>query len=393
MAFVPQAPRCPRCGKSVYAAEEIIGPEGPWHRACFRCRACACRLEITTMVERNSDVYCKACFRRGAEPAADGAGPPANAQPEARYEPARQQTPPPRAAGHVGYGGGGGPSPSSVFSSGRRGFSMPAAKDICPRCAKPIYHAEKVVGPGGPWHRACFKCKQCGTTLSSTKLTEHEGEAFCQTCYTKLFSPRGYNIGGSTEPLPPRASAASPLHGRASANAPSSLSPLQRRDAPDPLSPPSPSRRAWDAPGSSSANPFASAAVAAASAAVGARGISPRAVRLGQPPPPPPQPDPSPTRLSFGRPYKPKPVPGLGAAAAPPDICPRCGGTIYAAEQGIAAGRKYHRRCIKCKACEASISSLQIADRDGDIYCKQCYAKNFGPKGFRPSLGTSINDY
>ncbi|KAJ2088193.1 Cysteine-rich protein 2-binding protein [Coemansia sp. S142-1] len=60
---------------------------------------------------------------------------------------------------------------------------------------------------------------------------------------------------------------------------------------------------------------------------------------------------------------------------------------------GAAAGRKYHKRCIRCKTCDTSIGSLQITEREGEIYCKQCYAKDFGPKGYRPSLGTSINDY
>ncbi|PIA13790.1 LIM-domain-containing protein, partial [Coemansia reversa NRRL 1564] len=170
----------------------------------------------------------------------------------------------------------------------------------CPRCNKTIYHAEKVVGPGGPWHRQCFKCKQCSTTLNSTKLTEHEGEAFCQTCYTKLFSPRGYNIGGSTEPLP-----------------------YQSRPQ---LPPRSPSENIKKPPRASS------------------------------------------SLADFGMP--------------PPDICPRCNDRIYAAEHAMAAGRKYHKFCIKCKACDTSINSLQITERDGEIFCRTCYAKKFGPKGF-----------
>ncbi|KAJ2775424.1 cysteine and glycine-rich protein [Coemansia nantahalensis] len=371
MAYISRAPKCPRCDRAVYAAEEIIGPEGPWHRACFKCRVCACRLDATTMMERDSDVYCKSCFRRGAAPEIPAA---VNARPEARHErgeyarspPPQTAQPPPQTPPRAGFGGATGLSPSSVFSSGRRGFSMPAAKDICPRCAKPIYHAEKVVGPGGPWHRACFKCRQCGTALSSTKLTEHEGEAFCQVCYTKLYSPRGYNIGGSTEPLPPRTSPsprASPVRSSDHGRAPLSQTAYRQRAL-------GPGQRSWESP------------------AAGAGGLSLPVARSGSAAS---RPEPPRNRLSFGQPYRPRPVAGLGAA--PPDICPRCSSTIYAAEQGIAAGRKYHRRCIRCAACDTSISSLQIAERDGDIYCKQCYAKNFGPKGYRPSLGPSINDH
>ncbi|KAJ1733729.1 hypothetical protein LPJ61_001420 [Coemansia biformis] len=346
------------------------------------------------MMEKNSDIYCKGCFKKGIEPGAQPAA--VNARPEAYHglsehglSPSRPVPAPalphraaPQTPPRAGYGGAAASlSPSSVFSSGRRGFNMPAAKDICPRCAKPIYHAEKVIGPGGPWHRMCLKCKQCGTALSSAKLTEHEGEAFCQVCYTKLYSPRGYNIGGSTEPLPYRASPTPrtpPARSEEHARAPSSLAAYRQPSL-------SPAQRSWEASGG---NPFGSAAEAAASAAVGARGLSPPAAQAGAAAS---RPEPPRNRLSFGQPYRAKPVAGLGAA--PPDICPRCNTTIYAAEQGIAAGRKYHRRCIKCKSCESPISSLQIAERDGDIFCKQCYAKSFGPRGFRPSLGPSINDY
>ncbi|KAJ2496450.1 hypothetical protein GGH96_005826 [Coemansia sp. RSA 1972] len=259
-------------------------------------------------------------------------------------------------------------SPSSVFSSGRRSLNLPASKDMCPRCAKPIFHAEKVVGPGGPWHRTCFKCKQCSTTLDSAKLTEHDGEAFCRGCYTKLFSPRGYNIGGSTEP-----DVRSPDVRSIDMRGPSLAS--YGRSSPSPVS--------WSDDASS---PFGSAVGAAASAAVQAHGRSiashsvstTHSTARAE----------SRSRLSYGRPHTP-----VTFGLAPPDMCPRCNTRIYAAEQGMAAGRKYHKRCIKCKACHASINSLQLTERDGEIFCKQCYAKNFGPQGFRPSMSAPTNHH
>ncbi|KAJ2482336.1 hypothetical protein IWW56_001123 [Coemansia sp. RSA 2131] len=341
------------------------------------------------MYERDREIFCRTCFRRGP-----GAVPPAvnsTAHSETQYEQYSEsqsqshnqsyshnstqhsEAPPrplrtfatPSVAPHTpprmrtptnDY------SPSSVFSSGRRSLNLPANKDMCPRCAKPIFHAEKVVGPGGPWHRTCFKCKQCSTTLDSAKLTEHDGEAFCRGCYTKLFSPRGYNIGGSTEPSVRSVDVHSPslaAYGR------SSPSPVSVHDA---------------------SSPFGSAVGAAASAAVQAHGRSitgyvstaHSTARTES----------SRSRLSYGRPHTP-----VAFGLAPPDMCPRCNTRIYAAEQGMAAGRKYHKRCIKCKACDASINSLQLTERDGEIFCKQCYAKNFGPQGFRPSMSAPTNHH
>ncbi|XP_010071631.1 PREDICTED: cysteine and glycine-rich protein 1 isoform X2 [Pterocles gutturalis] len=58
------------------------------------------------------------------------------------------------------------------------------------------------------------------------------------------------------------------------------------------------------------------------------------------------------------------------------DGCPRCGQAVYAAE------KSWHKSCFRCAKCGKSLESTTLADKDGEIYCKGCYAKNFGPKGF-----------
>ncbi|KAJ2852555.1 hypothetical protein IWW36_000184 [Coemansia brasiliensis] len=348
------------------------------------------------MYEREREIFCRTCFNRGP----NMAPPPVNsteswsehrhmethseqsyqntsfqqterisprqigggASPYARPLP---QTPPrasyavPSSSRSVGI------SPSSVFSSGKRNFNLPANKDICPRCSKPIYHAEKVVGPGGPWHRACFKCKECNTTLDSSKITEHNGDAYCRTCYGKLFTPTGYGIARTTDsyPLQPPRSPSDRSEG--SARAPSSLAatPVHRQSSP------SPARWAEDP----AHNPFGSAVGAAASAAVQGHAKSPTSSPFGATVS---RPSSSRTRLSYGRPYT--PVTPFGLGSPPADICPRCSGRIYAAEQGMAAGRKYHKSCIKCKSCNTSLNSLKLTERNGEIYCNQCYSKHFG---------------
>ncbi|KAJ2493811.1 hypothetical protein IWW37_000197 [Coemansia sp. RSA 2050] len=371
------------------------------------------------MAEHAGEVYCRNCHNRMFGPGAtrvaatDASGARAvNQRPETRYMSVPEDgggTAPPlpqRAAGsgfppqtppRVGGGAMAGykratadVSPSSIFSSGRRKFNLPTSKDMCPRCNKTIYHAEKVVGPGGPWHRACFKCKQCNSALSSTTLTEHDGEAFCHNCYTKLFSPRGYNIGGSMESILQRNTTFVRSRGSMAESPP--ISPTRRRET---LASQDQNSLAAAYLRSSSPAVFDSAVAAAASAAVSgqpARGRPTTPLSGGLSP----MQRPMSARgaggggLAYGRPFKPK---VFGVGVPPPDICPRCNTTIYAAEMGTAAGRKYHKRCIRCKTCDSSVGSLQITEREGEIYCKQCYAKDFGPKGYRPSLGTSINDY
>uniref|UniRef100_A0A3Q3JNE6 Cysteine and glycine-rich protein 1 n=1 Tax=Monopterus albus TaxID=43700 RepID=A0A3Q3JNE6_MONAL len=62
------------------------------------------------------------------------------------------------------------------------------------------------------------------------------------------------------------------------------------------------------------------------------------------------------------------------------DKCPRCGKAVYAAEKVIGAGND-------ASPVRKSLESTTLADKDGEIYCKGCYSKNFGPKGFGYGLG------
>ncbi|KAF8680370.1 Zinc-binding domain present in Lin-11, Isl-1, Mec-3 [Rhizoctonia solani] len=62
----------------------------------------------------------------------------------------------------------------------------------CPRCAKAVYHAEQVTGPGGrKYHKLCLRCVQCNSSLSAGKFTENDGEPMCRNCYSKTHGPQG----------------------------------------------------------------------------------------------------------------------------------------------------------------------------------------------------------
>ncbi|KAG9352108.1 hypothetical protein JZ751_020521 [Albula glossodonta] len=63
------------------------------------------------------------------------------------------------------------------------------------------------------------------------------------------------------------------------------------------------------------------------------------------------------------------------------DRCPRCSKAVYAAEKVMGAGKPWHKTCFRCALCGKSLESTTVTDKEGEIYCKVCYAKNFGPKG------------
>ncbi|XP_078581253.1 cysteine and glycine-rich protein 2-like isoform X2 [Branchiostoma floridae x Branchiostoma japonicum] len=70
--------------------------------------------------------------------------------------------------------------------------------------------------------------------------------------------------------------------------------------------------------------------------------------------------------------------------------CPRCGGSVYPAEKVIGAGHSWHKVCFKCSACNKALDSTNVCDREGEIYCKACYARGFGPSGLRAGQGAGV---
>uniref|UniRef100_UPI00398F3308 cysteine and glycine-rich protein 2 isoform X1 n=1 Tax=Pristiophorus japonicus TaxID=55135 RepID=UPI00398F3308 len=71
------------------------------------------------------------------------------------------------------------------------------------------------------------------------------------------------------------------------------------------------------------------------------------------------------------------------------DKCSRCGDSVYAAEKIVGAGKPWHKNCFQCAKCSKSLESTTMTENEGEIYCKSCYAKNFGPKGFGFGQGAS----
>merc|ERR1712098_45551 len=71
-------------------------------------------------------------------------------------------------------------------------------------------------------------------------------------------------------------------------------------------------------------------------------------------------------------PFKPIPMPK----------CPVCDKSVYAAEERIAGGYKWHVGCFKCSMCGKMLDSTNNNCKDAKLYCKACYGRKFGPKGY-----------
>ncbi|CAD1479354.1 unnamed protein product, partial [Heterotrigona itama] len=80
--------------------------------------------------------------------------------------------------------------------------------------------------------------------------------------------------------------------------------------------------------------------------------------------------------------------PQVGQKRTDGNGCARCGYPVYAAEQMISKNRVWHKRCFSCAECHRSLDSTNLNDGpDGDIYCRGCYNRNFGPKGVGFGMG------
>jgi len=75
------------------------------------------------------------------------------------------------------------------------------------------------------------------------------------------------------------------------------------------------------------------------------------------------------------------------SSQVPPPNCPTCDKVVYAAEEKLAGGYKWHKICFKCCDCKKRLDSTNCAEHDRKLYCKTCYGRRFGPKGVGFGIG------
>ncbi|KAJ3083113.1 hypothetical protein HDU99_000581 [Rhizoclosmatium hyalinum] len=230
----------------------------------------------------------------------------------------------------------------------------------CVKCQKSVYAAEQIAGPGGFFHKACFCCKECNKRLDSVNVTERNNEAYCKTCYGKLFGPKGYGFAGlnmdTTITNEQKFFNSGSQDNISNSSVPAVPTAAVPRDGPMPLQ-----------------NTFF-------------QGGSQDKIVLAPSSPPsttsPFQPSAQTTTAMFEAKAK------FNSAAAMAGGCPRCGKQVYFAEQVLGpAGVKYHKLCFRCSDCGKSLDSTTMTEKESVLFCKTCYNKKWGPKGFGYGVG------
>ncbi|SHO76216.1 Uncharacterized protein MSYG_0553 [Malassezia sympodialis ATCC 42132] len=244
----------------------------------------------------------------------------------------------------------------------------------CPRCHDRVYAAEQVLGPRSvKYHRRCLKCVVCNRLLDSVTLLEHDGEPICHNCH-KIHLGQGKDKFGTAVPLRPSIQPARQASHHRSA---SLVHP--------PVTPES----------ASLSNPKMSSATSLPSIS------QPRHRPLPMAPSGSAEPMPLPESLLSHATSSSSPLEGEKHASASSlhtqaplmlggtPLCARCRRPVYFAEQKQAAGRKWHRACLRCDGCRATLDTNRVEEGPADqttedhpnIWCHMCYSKNFGPKG------------
>ncbi|CAF1419974.1 unnamed protein product [Rotaria magnacalcarata] len=65
--------------------------------------------------------------------------------------------------------------------------------EICPRCQKTVYPAEKLAACSAAWHKGCFKCKTCNSILTLASYKDFSLDIYCKSCYQDKLHPHERN--------------------------------------------------------------------------------------------------------------------------------------------------------------------------------------------------------
>ncbi|MBN3311893.1 CRIP2 protein, partial [Atractosteus spatula] len=151
-------------------AEKVTSLGKDWHKFCLKCERCNKTLTAGGHAEHDGKPYChKPCYAALYGPKGvniGGAGsyiydapsnpPPASAPEEsAPKTEEKKASAPPR-----------GPVKGEEVKDSASITTFSGEPNMCPRCNKKVYFAEKVTSLGKDWHRPCLRCERCSKTLA-----------------------------------------------------------------------------------------------------------------------------------------------------------------------------------------------------------------------------------
>ncbi|XP_055315709.1 prickle planar cell polarity protein 3 isoform X4 [Sitodiplosis mosellana] len=195
-------PYCIKCYENVFAntcdeCNKIIGidskdlsyKEKHWHEACFLCNKCRVSLVDKQFGSKAEKIYCGNCYDSQFASRCDGCGEVFRAGTKKMEYKTRQWH-------------------EKCFSCcvcknpiGTKSFIPKEQEIYCAGCYEEKYatrciKCNKIITSGGvtykndPWHRECFTCTHCSTSLAGQRFTSRDDHPYCAECFGELFAKR-----------------------------------------------------------------------------------------------------------------------------------------------------------------------------------------------------------
>lgn len=333
---------CPKCQKPVYHNERVLASGSEYHQSCFKCENCNKTLRSGEYdMHEEHNYYCHSCYKQLYSSAALSSKPDSVTK-------------------------------TSNFVSGSSGMDTTSPK--CPVCGKSVYFNERVVALGKDYHKACFKCNDCGKSLTAGDWTEKGDQAFCKVCYGKNFSTTAMK---PTEPssAPSSSSASSgspkcPICGKAvffnekitALGKDYHKTCFKCKECSKVLRGGEYSERDEDI--------YCKACYGKLFSTAG-YGYGGTLSSADKPSDDKHKPSSAGTNLRSG--------PSVSTTSPK---CPICGKSVFFNEKITAIGKDYHKSCFKCTECSKVLRGGEYSEREDNVYCKVCYGKLFTSSGY-----------
>ncbi|XP_023708514.1 prickle planar cell polarity protein 3 isoform X4 [Cryptotermes secundus] len=195
-------PYCIKCYESVFAnsceecnrtigidSKDLSYKDKHWHEACFLCNKCRVSLVDKQFGSKADKIYCGNCYDAQFASRCDGCGEIFRAGTKKMEYKTRQWH-------------------EKCFcccvcktAIGTKSF-IPREQEIyCATCyeekfATRCVKCNKIITSGGvtyknePWHRECFTCTHCNTSLAGQRFTSRDEKPYCADCFGELFAKR-----------------------------------------------------------------------------------------------------------------------------------------------------------------------------------------------------------
>ncbi|KAI6178810.1 Lim-9 [Aphelenchoides besseyi] len=181
---------CDECGKPIgIDSKDLSYKQLHWHSDCFLCSMCRFSLVDQPFGSRNDKIFCSNCYDQCFATRCDGCNEIFRAGMKKMEYKGKQWH-------------------DKCFCCamckapiGTKSFIPKNDEVFCSNCYEEKYatrccKCKKVINSGGvtyknePWHRECFVCTNCNSSLAGQRFTSKDDKPFCASCFGELFAKR-----------------------------------------------------------------------------------------------------------------------------------------------------------------------------------------------------------